>query len=152
MTIMMIFRQTPKYEDNEEDGEGEEDDEHDAQFVDTDPVPPKCWTWSQQAQQDEQESSLVKEILCDDEKQQKSWMEMQKASKESASPSEGQPSFQGNGNGPVSGKADLQDPGNEDKSAVKEVSKLNTKNRVQMKALSEARDLCYEADKLSAQV
>ena len=45
------------------------------QFVDTDPVSPKHWTRSQQAQQDEQESSLVKEILSDDEKQQKSWME-----------------------------------------------------------------------------
>ena len=60
-----IQGETPKDEDNEE----EEDDEDDAQFVDTDPVPPKCWTQSQQAQQDEQESSLVKEILFDDKKQ-----------------------------------------------------------------------------------
>ena len=143
--------ETPKDEDNEEDGEGEEDDENDAQFIDTDPVPPKCWTQSQQAQQDEQESSLVKEILSDDEKQQKSWMEVQKASKESASLFEGQLGSQGEGSGPVPGEADLQDLGNEDESAVKEVTKLNTKNRVQMKALSEAQDLCYEADKLSAQ-
>ena len=35
--------------------------------------------------------------------------------------------------------------------AVKEVAKLNTKNKVQMKALSEAQDVCYAADKLSAQ-
>ena len=55
-----------------------EDNEDDIQFDDTDPVPPKCWTQSQQAQQDEQESSLVKEILSDDEKQQKSQMEVQK--------------------------------------------------------------------------
>ena len=143
--------ETPKDEGNEEDGEEEEDDEYDAQFIDTDPILPKHWTQSQQAQQDEQESSLVKEILSDDEKQQKSWMEAQKASKELASPSEGQPSSQGKGSGLIPGESDLQDPGNEDESAVKEVAKLNTKNRVQMKALSEAQDQCYEADKLSAQ-
>ena len=34
---------------------------------------------------------------------------------------------------------------------VKEVAKLNTKNRVQMRALLEVRDQCYSADKLSAQ-
>ena len=34
---------------------------------------------------------------------------------------------------------------------MKEVAKLNTKNRVQMKALSEAHDQCYVADKLCAQ-
>ena len=62
--------ETPKDEDDK-DNEGEDDDEDDAQFVNTDPVPPKHWTWSQQAQQDKQESSLVKEILSDDEKQQK---------------------------------------------------------------------------------
>ena len=135
--------ETPK----DEDDEGEDD----AYFVNTDPVPPKCWTRSQQAQQDEQESSLVKEILSDDEKQQKSQMEMQKASKESASPSDGQQSSQGEGSEPVPKEADLQDPGNEDESAAKEVAKLNTKNKVQMKALSEARDLCYAADKLSTQ-
>ena len=78
-------------------------------------------------------------------------MEVQKASKESASPSDGQPSSQGEGNKPVPEEADLQDPGNEDKSVVKEVAKLNTKNRVQMKALSEARDQCYVADKLCTQ-
>ena len=47
--------------------------------------------------------------------------------------------------------ADLQNPGNEDKSVMKEVAKLNTKNRVQVKALSEARDQCYMADKLCTQ-
>ena len=83
-----IQGETPKDEDNE----GVEDDEDDAKFVNTNPIPPKCWTQSQQAQQDEQESSLVKEILSDDEKQQKSWMEAQKTSKEFASPSDGQPS------------------------------------------------------------
>ena len=77
---------TYKDEDNEDD----DDDEDDAQFVDTDPITPKHWTRSQQAQQDEQESSLVTEILSDDERQQKSQMEMQKASKESASPSDSQ--------------------------------------------------------------
>ena len=56
---------TPKDEDNGE----EEDNEDDAQFVDIDPVPPKRWTRSQQAQQDEQESSPVTEILSDDERQ-----------------------------------------------------------------------------------
>ena len=143
--------ETPKDEDDEEDGEGEEDDEDDAHFIDTNPIPPKHWTQSQQAQQDEQESSLVKETLSDDKKQQKSRMEVQKASKELASSSKGQLSSQGEGSGPVPGEADLQDLGNEDKSAIKEVAKLNTKNRVQMKALLEAWDLCYEADKLSAQ-
>ena len=34
---------------------------------------------------------------------------------------------------------------------MKEVAKLNAKNRVQMKALSEARDQCYTADKLCTQ-
>ena len=63
----------------------------------------------------------------------------------------GPPSSQGEGSEPAPEEADLQDPGNEDESAVKEVAKLNTKNKVQMKALSEARDLCYAAEKLSAQ-
>ena len=85
-----IQGETPKDEDNEE----EEEDEDDAQFVDTNPVPPNCWTRSQQAQQDEQESSLVKEILSDDKKQQKSRMEVQRTSKESASPPDGQPSWE----------------------------------------------------------
>ena len=142
-----IQGETPKDEDNE----GEEADEDDAQFVDTNPVPPKCWTWSQQAQQDEQESSLVKEILSDDEKQQKSRMEAQKTSKESASTSDGQPSSQGEGNEPVPKEADLQNPGNKDESAAKEVAELNTKNKVQMKALLEAQDVCYAAEKLSTQ-
>ena len=93
----------------------------------------------------------MKEILSDDGKQQKSRKEVQKTSKESASPSDGQPSSQGEGNEPVPEEADLQDPGNEDKSAVKEVTKFNTKNKVQMKALSEAQDPCYAAKKLSAQ-
>ena len=135
---------TPKDEDNEE----EEDDEDDAQFVDIDPVPPKCWTWSQQAQQDEQESSLVTEILWDDERQQKSWMEVYKASKESASPSDSQPSSQGEGNEPIPEETDLQD---NYETVMKEVAKLNTKNRVQMRALLEAHDQCYAADKLCAQ-
>ena len=51
--------ETPKDADDE-DSEGEEDDKDDAQFVNTDPIPPKHWTQSQQAQQDKQESSLVK--------------------------------------------------------------------------------------------
>ena len=122
----IIRGDTPKDEDEEE----EEEDEEDAQFVDTDPVPSKHWTRSQQAQWDEQESSLVTEILSDDEKQQKSWVEAQRASKELASPSDGQPSSQGEGNRSVPKEADLQDPGNEDESAVKEVAKLNTKNKV----------------------
>ena len=78
-------------------------------------------------------------------------MEAQEVSKESASPSDGQPSSQGKGNEPVPEEADLQDPWNKDESVVKEVAKLNTKNRVQMKALLEARDQCYTADKLCAQ-
>ena len=93
----------------------------------------------------------MKEILSDDEKQQKSWMEAQKASKESASPSDGQPSSQGEGSSSVSGELEHQDPENEDESAVKEITKLNTKNRVLMKALTEAQDQCYEVDNLSMQ-
>ena len=93
----------------------------------------------------------MKEILFDDEKQQKSQMEAQRTSKESASPSDGQPSSRGEENEPILEEADLQDPGNEDELAVKEVAKLNTKNKVQMKALSEARDQCYPTDKLSTQ-
>ena len=135
---------TAKDEDNKED----DDDEDNTQFVDTNPDPPKRWTQSQQAQQDEQESSLVTEILLDDKRQQKSQMEAQKASKESASSSDGQPSSQGEGNEPFSEETDLQD---EDETVMKEVAKLNTKNRVQMRALLEARDQCYAADKLCAQ-
>ena len=138
---------TPKDEGNDE----EEDDEDDAQFVDTDPIPPKHWTQSQQAQQDEQESSLVIEVLSDNEKQQRSHVEVQTASKRSAPPSNSWPSSQGEGGNPVPKEADLQDPGNEDESVMKEVAKLNTKNKVQIKALSEAHDQCYAADKLSAQ-
>ena len=138
---------TPKDEGNEE----EEDDEDDTQFVDTNPVPPKHWTQSQQAQQDEQESSLVIEILSNNEKQQRSCVEAQTASKRSAPPSDSWPSSQGKGDDPVPEEADLQDPGKEHELVMKEVAKLNTKNKVQMKALSEARDQCYAADKLSAQ-
>ena len=71
---------TPR--DKVEEGE-EEDDE--IRVIDTDPVPSKCWTRRQQAQKDEKESSLVKEILSDDEKLQRSWEEVEKASKEKAS-------------------------------------------------------------------
>ena len=78
-------------------------------------------------------------------------MESQEVSKESVSPSDSQPSSQGKGNKSVPKEADLQDPGNEDKSVVKEVAKLNTKNTVQMKALLEVHDQCYAADKLFAQ-
>ena len=134
----------PKDEDNKE----EEDDEDDAQFVNTNPIPPKCWTQSQQAQQ---ESSLVTEILSDDEKQQRSHVEAQTASKRSAPLSNSWPSSQGEGDDPVPKEADLQDPGNEDESVMKEVAKLNTKNKVQLKALSEAHNQCYAADKLCAQ-
>ena len=90
-------------------------------------------------------------MLSDDEKQQKSQVEAQRASKELASPSNGQPSSQGERNKPAPNEADFQDPGNEDESAMKEVAKLNTKNKVQRKALSEAYDQCYAADKLCAQ-
>ena len=106
---------TPKDEDNEE----EEDDEDDAEFVDINPIPLKCWTRSQQAQKDEKESSLVTEILSDDEKQQKSCVEVQTASKRTAHPSDSQPSSQGEGDKPIPKEKDLQDPGNEDESAVK---------------------------------
>ena len=41
--------ETPKDEDNGGNDEEEEDDEDDVQFVDTDPVPSKHWTQSQQA-------------------------------------------------------------------------------------------------------
>ena len=57
-------------------------------------------------------------------------MEAQELSKESASSSDGQPSSQGKGNEPVPEEADPQDPGNEDESVMKEVAKLNIKNRV----------------------
>ena len=143
----VIQGETLKYEGNGE----EDDDEDDAQFVDTDPFPPKHWTRSKQAQQDEKKSSLVMEILSDNKKQQKSPMEVQRASKESAPPSDDQPSSQGEGNEPVSKEVDLHGPGNEDESAVKEVAKLNTKNKMQMKDLSEAQDHCYVADRLSIQ-
>ena len=49
-------------------------------------------------------------------------MEVQEVSKGSASPSISQPSSQGKGNKPVPKEADLQDPGNEDESVVKEVA------------------------------
>ena len=88
---------TPKDEGNEE----EEDNEDDTKFVNTNPTPPKCWTQSQQAQQDEQESSLVIEILSDNEKQQRSHVEVQAASKRSAPPSDSRPSSQGEGEDPI---------------------------------------------------
>ena len=78
-------------------------------------------------------------------------MEVQTASKRSAPPSNSWPSSQGEGDDPVPEEADLHDPGKKDESVMKEVAKLNTKNRVQMRALSEARDQCYAADMLSAQ-
>ena len=78
-------------------------------------------------------------------------MEAQAASKRSAPSSDSRPSSQGEGDDLLPKEADLQDPGNKDKSVVKEVAKLNTKNRVQMKALSEACDQCYAADKLCTQ-
>ena len=137
----------PKDEDNEE----EEDNEDDTQFVDTNPVPSKHWTQSQQAQQDEQESSLLIEILSDNEKQQRSCVEAQAASERSAPPSNSWSSSGGEGDDPVPEEVNLEDPGNEANSAMKEVAKLNTKNRVQMKALLEAHDSCYAADKLCAQ-
>ena len=99
----------------------------------------------------------MKEILSDDEKQQKSWVEVQNASKEKESTSspKDQPSSQGEGSGSISDRLDHQDPGKEgdEEVTVKEVSftKLNTKDKVLMKALSEARDQCYESDNLSVQ-
>ena len=78
-------------------------------------------------------------------------MEAQTASKRSAPPSDSRPSSQGEGDNPFPKETDLQDPGKEDKLVVREVAKLNTKNKVQMKALSEAHDWCYAVDKLSAQ-
>ena len=114
-------------------------------------------TRSQQAQQDEKESSLVKEILSDDEKLQRSHMEAEKASKEkvSASSSSDQQSSKGEGSSSVSKEFDHQEPGKEGgkELTVKEVSfpKLSTKDKALMKALSEAWDLCYEMDNLSVQ-
>ena len=111
---------TPK--DDVEEGE---DEDEEIQVIESDPVPSKCWTWSQQAQQDEKESSLVKEILFDDEKLQKSWEEAEKASKEKASApstSDQQDSL-GEGSGSVSRELDHQEPGKEEveELAVKEV-------------------------------
>ena len=165
-----------KDEDNKgEEGEGGEDDDNppedtpkdDAkegedenekiQVIESEPVPSKCWTRSQQAQQDEKESSLVKEILSDDKKLQKSREEVEKASKEKASApstSDQQDSL-GEGSDSVSGELDHQEPGKEEgeELAVKEVSfaKLNTKDKVLMKALSKAQDLCYQQYNLSVQ-
>ena len=136
---------TPK-----DDAEEGEDKDKDIRVIESKPAPSKHWTWSQQAQQDEQESSLVKEILSDDEKLQKSWEEVEKASKEKVSTpstSDQQDSL-GEGSGSVSGELDHQEPGKEgDKElTVKKVSfaKLNTKDKVFMKVLSEAQDLCYQ--------
>ena len=143
---------TPK--DNAKEGE---DEDEEIQVIETDPVPSKCWTRSQKAQQDEKESSLVKEILSDNEKLQKSQEEAEKASKEKASaPStSNQQNSLGEGSGLASEGLDHQEPGKEEgeELAVKEVSfpKLNTKNKALMKALSKARDLCYQQDNLSVQ-
>ena len=85
-------------------------------------------------------SPLVKEILSDDEKLQRSQMEAEKASKEKAlaSSSSDQQSSRGEGSGSVSEEFDYQEPGKE--GGVKEVlfTKLNTKDKALMKALSEA--------------
>ena len=140
-----LLEDIPK--DNAEEGE---DEDEDIQVTESKPAPSKHWTQSQQAQQDEQESSLVREILSDDEKLQKSQEEAEKASKEKASaPSTSdQQDPLGEGSGSVSGELDHQEPGKEgDKElTVKEVSfaKLNTKDKILMKALSEAQDLCYQ--------
>ena len=143
---------TPR--DNVKEGEDKDDE---IQVIETDPVPSKHWTQSQQAQQDEKESSLVKEILSDDEKLQKSREEVEKASKEkvSAPSSSDQQSSLGEGSGSVSKEFDHQEPEKEEgeELAVKEVlfARLNTKDKVLMKALSKAWDLCYQQDNLSVQ-
>ena len=143
---------TPK--DNAEEGE---DKDEVIQVIETDPVTSKHWTQSQQAQQDEKESSLVKEILSDDEKLQKSREEVEKASKEkvSAPSTSDQQSLLGEGSGSVFEDLDHQEPGKKEgeELAVKEVSfaKLNTKDKALMKALSKARDLSYQQDNLSVQ-
>ena len=99
----------------------------------------------------------MKEILSDDEKLQKFQEEAEKASKEKASApstSDQQDSL-GEGSGSVSVELDHQGPGKEEGEdlTVKEVSfaKLNTKDKVLMKALSEDWDLCYQQDNLSVQ-
>ena len=98
----------------------------------------------------------MKEILSDDEKLQKS-QEVEKASKEkaSASSSNYQQSSQGERSGSISEEFDHQEPGKEGgkELTVKEVlfAKLNTKDKVLMKALSEAQDLCYQMDNLLIQ-
>ena len=94
--------------------EGEEHDD-DIRVIDADPTPSKHWTQSQQAQRDEKESSLVKEILSDDEKLQRSQMEAEKVSKEraSASSSSNQQSSRGEGSGSVSKEFDHQESGKE---------------------------------------
>ena len=99
----------------------------------------------------------MKEILSDDDKLQRSWVEVEKASKEkvSASSSNNQQSSRGEGSGSVSEEFGHQEPGKEggEELTIKEVlfTKLNTKDKVLMKALSEARDLCYNLDNLSVQ-
>ena len=66
-----------------------------------------------------------------------------------------QPSSLGKGSGSVSEELDHQDPGKEGgkEVTIKEVSftKLNTKDKVLMKAILEARDQCYEVNNLSVQ-
>ena len=111
---------TPK-----DDAEEGEDEDEEIQVIESEPVPSKHWTQSQQAQQDEKESSLVKEILSDDEKLQKSQEEVEKASKEkvSAPSTSDQQDSLGEGSGSVSGELDHQEPGKEEgeELAVKEV-------------------------------
>ena len=94
----------------------------------------------------------MKEILSDDEKLQKSREEVEKATKEKASApsSSDQQSSLGEGSG-----SDQQEPEKEEgeELTLKEVSfaRLNTKDKVLLKALSEALDLCYQQDNLSMQ-
>ena len=188
-----------KDEDNYDKNDGEEDDEnppenvqgkelgeddpdydHDVQVEDSDLILSSSlrhWTHSQQAQQakqDEAESSLVEEILSDDDKSQKSRMEAKIASQEKvaasvfkgdepeSSTSSDKPSLppdqkdsKGEEDDPASEKPDHQEPGKEgdEELTVKEVSfsKFNTKDRALMKALMEAHDLCYIADNLTVQ-
>ena len=61
----------PVNREGKEPGEDDPDYECDNQIEDDDPIPSRCWTHSQEAQQakrDETESSLVEEILSDEDK------------------------------------------------------------------------------------
>ena len=170
----------PENRQGKEPGEDDPDYEHDVQVENNDLIPfssLRCWTHSQEAQQvkwDEAESSLVEEILSDDDKSWKSRTEVKVASQEKVaasiskggepklSTSSGKPSLppdqkdlKGEEDGPATEEPDHQEPGKEgDKElTVKEVlfSKFNTKDRALMKALMEACDLCYIADNLTVQ-